>query len=307
MLPPFSSLMFDDIKITCNETPMGLTLPNDREPFEHAGLTFVPTYSRTGEIQHWTTDCKNLRFKVTQSSTTVQNSLHKYAHGVNFTDFSFTEVCKTVNELSDFLEWDSSQIEVKKLAFGVNITSTVEEWRKFEEHKGTPFYPMRHKNRVYGAKCYHADYAIKGYNKTTETQIHYSSKLDDVIQRYEIEIGRMRSITNRKKAIPIYTLADMKEPCLAAELSLYYLDILKSITWKMGIDISEKLEISPMELAIVKAMPNEDFRSYIKTYHPETYKKYRKMVKKAAGVLNGSQKDEFMHQVGGKLNELLNS
>ena len=112
----------DNIKLslTCH---ISEDILNARDVFIYHDLVFIPGYNSTGEIYKYTSQIKNLRITYFPASTIwhVENSIHKFADGGNYTDFGLKKLATAIEELSEILKLHISQATIKKLECGCNI------------------------------------------------------------------------------------------------------------------------------------------------------------------------------------------
>lgn len=200
--------MIDGVKFKCENIEAGSWQNN---PLLDFGL-YVS--DRTGEIlkQRKEAEYKHLRFIETpnkdgETTRLVVGSLHKHsnADGNNYNDFSFDQLCNTLNDLSIDFDIKLDKAQIQTLEIGVNIELDYSPEIIFKTavcHKGKPFDSIDKKSRKFGVICDRTDYAIKLYDKGLQSGIKGKH-----ILRYEIKLHRSRPL----EPYNIRTLADLQD------------------------------------------------------------------------------------------------
>lgn len=201
--------MIDGVKSLCNGLNVGLWQNNPLLNFN------LSVSEQTGELftHRKEAKSKSLRFTALKSEKSndytclINGSLHKYnnADGTNYNDFSFSQLCDTINSLELNYSIDAKTTNIQRLEVGVNIEldySPEVILKNIICHKGKPFESINCRNRKMGVICEHTDYSIKIYNKSLQSGI-----TDKHILRYEVKLNRSRTLEPYK----IETLADLKD------------------------------------------------------------------------------------------------
>lgn len=183
-------------------------------------VTLVPIpCPRTGEIIKYQGIFKNLRFTLKAGKLNIENSLHKFYKGNNYSDYSFSELMKTVNQIEKFTTIKAKELNIKKLEFALNIITDKPAYQylpMFSDFKHKEYDKMKSNAFWYGIKYVFTEYTLKIYDKSEMVKRTESINLNQNILRFEIQYTRNRRLPS------INTLADLinkeKIECLFEEL-----------------------------------------------------------------------------------------
>src|ERR1035437_9095705 len=143
----------DNIKLslTCH---ISEDILNARDVFIYYDLVFIPGYNTAGEIYKYTSTIRNLRITYFPASTIwyVENSLHKFIDGCNYTDFSLSKLKLAIEELSENLDLNILEARIKKIECGCNISVPDADaaCMRLESYKGKQFQPQWYNGKAYG-------------------------------------------------------------------------------------------------------------------------------------------------------------
>lgn len=188
--------------------------------FEWLGAWFNPAYHKKGKgvVKWYEGEVRGLSVYVHPDKIRLNNSLHKFSKGNNYSDFSFSEMKKAIDELCSLTEVPAHNWRILKLEFGLNIHTRISAKEYLDcilSHKGREFEKMKDNHIYYGKKCYKSEYAMKIYDKSFQVWLAEKIELDDNILRIEM-------CYNRKRKLPkgVETLADLQnEACIKALFS----------------------------------------------------------------------------------------
>ena len=195
--------------ITCVADVTGVRKSLTEENYLRIGkLTLIPIpCPKTGEIIKHQTIIKNLLFTFKENHLIVSNSLHKFFKGNNYSNFSYSELIKSIEKVEGLTGICSRQFEIKKMEFAVNITTEKpphQYFPMFSDFKGREFDKMRSKAFWYGVKYHFTEYALKVYDKSEMVKRTERIAMNQNLLRFEIEYKKSRIIPHVK------TLSDLK-------------------------------------------------------------------------------------------------
>ncbi len=175
------------------------------KPFERFGLIFQPHYNYTGKyVYHWASLENELVIKIWKNGRMIiQNSLHKFFIGNNFTNFTRQEVKLAVEKIENILQLPATKFKIINLECAVNFTTELPFHLMFNSFKMNPFDNMRKDKTVFGKKCYLNDYTVKGYNKFLEVNLNPNSDeleksiVPKFLKRFEVDFKRMRAFSGK--------------------------------------------------------------------------------------------------------------
>lgn len=279
-----------------------------RETFLYRGLRFVPTFSRELDgVKQFDAYINNLlvRIKPYKNEYLIQNSLHKYYHGSNSGDYTLSQVEETLEQLSEILGERVREGRIRKLEAGLNITLDDADapCLSLERLRSNTFQPMQQRGKVYGAKCYFSQYAVKGYNKTKEVKLHNKTTLNNNVFRWEVSYTHMASLHNLKVPVPVEKAGDLVN---LEKVQYLFNDVLTKYrdTQKRVVPSVAGLELPT--LTALARMQDPTIREAVKAGNRHTYlndrRKYLRLMEAAAGTT-----DKVYEQLQQKAALLLNS
>jgi len=298
--------MIDNITI-CIDEKMTLKLPDDNRVFEYRGLNFIPRFSSSGEIFQWDATLKNLRIKIRPSSNQVIicNSLHKYAHGSNYTDYSLTELRDTIEELSDILNINMFHGDIKKIEYGCNILVPDANlpWQRLISYKNKFYQQQLYKGQPYGASSYSTNYVLKAYNKAKQVKAVDGLVIPDNLFRWEVKAASMAALHKRKVPIPVekveHLLNVQNAQSLADDAVKKYRDSIKNCLPNFDLR-------SLREMTAYARMSDKKVSDFIQLNHTDTYNMDRKLFREVMNDAAATEDNvgELMEQ---KFKELIYS
>lgn len=238
-------------------------------PFEYCDVLYDPEY-RKGELFRFKGRLKNLIVLVYPDRVVLKNSIHKYWHGNNYSDFTTSEFIDAINEICSLTGLNWWESHVKSIEYGCNLydIDTNGIINSFKAYKRKDYYPMVYSGKKYGIKAEMQEFSIKGYDKTFEVKHHDKITLPQSIFRWECCVKKPVYFKNRK--IPISTVRDLID--LSVLETLVY-DLVDKFTKSIRIP-SVNLSGMPVSDKKILAYMNDDIiRTNIKVSHPDTYKK----------------------------------
>lgn len=157
-----------------------------------------------------THEFKNLSIKLSNKTSTIQNSIHRFYNEFvgneelgNSNDFTYSNLCNALGYIEDFLECDLSEIELgQSLEYGFNLECPFDvsdfvnnECRLYKYKTHTRYEPYEYK------EFRDSQYLIKVYNKGRQYRRSYP------LLRIELKFLDKRTFNHK---LGIYTLKDLK-------------------------------------------------------------------------------------------------
>ena len=296
----------DNIKLslTCHISEEILDV---RDIFIYHDLLFIPGYNTAGEIYKYTSTIRNLRITYFPASTLwyIENSLHKFIDGCNYTDISLSKLKLAIEELSENLDLNILEARIKKIECGCNIfvPDADAACMRLESYKGKQFQPQWYNGKAYGGSSYFNNYVIKGYNKTIQVKALDGITIPNNLFRWEVKYKSMNALYDRRIPIAIENVKDLlnidKMQMLCTDVVSKYRDSIKN--YKPSIDSL------PLKQATAFARMADPFVSeHLHANHRDTYnidrRIYRKLMKETA-----AEEDEIATLLENKFNYLLNN
>lgn len=124
----------------------------------------------------------------------LKGSLHKYytgryiTEGYNHSDFSYSNICEAIHQISNVMNVTPSQIILHQLEFGLNIQTKENPSFVIEQilsHKGMPFEQRQYRGKGKLIRFDRERYSVKIYNKGLQYDLSQN------ILRVEIKINKM--------------------------------------------------------------------------------------------------------------------
>lgn len=160
-------------------------------------------------------------------SCSITGSLHKFKNknGMNWNDFTFSELCRTLDNLSTNFNIQLDTTFIHSIEIGVNMELDFNPYIILKSvicHKGKAFNYLDKKDKRLGLICEHTDYAIKLYDKGHQSKI---SERNKYVLRFEVKLHRHRLLN----PYDIATLNDLKSAEKVAPLISLLLERLDEI------------------------------------------------------------------------------
>jgi len=247
----------------------------NREPYDSRGIIFTPTY-RHGELKGYRGELNNLLICVYPNERiALHNSVHKYWHRNNHSDFYACEARDAIKSISDATGVDWMTATVKKLEYGCNIlTNPLQAVDSLRSYKTKNFQPMTKNGLIYGASCEYSEYGLKGYNKTVEVGYTEKIKIGKPIFRWEIFIKKIRTL-EKVVTVPLSVEELIKKETLRKLAD----DAIAKYKATLRMQQINLHKLSVHEQLVYAAMQIEPIRNNLKQHHRETFKKHKRLYK----------------------------
>lgn len=212
----------------------------------------------------------------------LSGSLHKHHQGgTNFNDFTFFDVCTTINQICDLLKLTPEQFIISHIEYGVNITPTHSAndiLNAIVALKGKCYEIREYNGTGYMKRFCLSQYDVKIYDKSKQ----YS--LTNNVLRFELKVFKMQYLG--KKGIHLKTFTDLLNPDT-------YLQLFKTIAktvdniYMFDYRITLKAINHTRERLILTECINTNYwKKYRNTHSAKGYtkkvKRFRDLVKKYA-------------------------
>ncbi len=225
---------------------------NDRNFVSIGEIELFPDRNkRNGEIVQYQTKVQNLLFTLNGTRLRVSNSLHKFQKGNNYSDFRFSEIQSSINQIVKLTGVKADDFEIKKLEFSLNInvqTPPKDYLSYFSNFKRKEYDKMRAGVCWYGNKYILSEYALKIYDKTECTKRQDRITLPDNLLRFELQYLKSRKIP----AVRVLSDLRIKENYYA--LFDEFIDKIKNISCMMEPNVS-KLKSRDREIYFASRHP----------------------------------------------------
>ncbi len=279
--------------------------PNKEDCFSMSDLEFKPSYSTKGLFIGHIASFQNLNIKIFGGKIIISNSLHKFYHGNNYSDFSHSEIVNAIEVIENKFGISSDKFKLKHLEFGINIQSEYDVWQEMTMYISTGFDFMKHHKRKYGKKCILTEYNLKVYDKTFVAKLDYNSYYNapNNIKRFEIQYKKMRCI----KKIATH-LSDLKNKEVLENLSIQFLNCFKKVITFPNYNYHS---LSPRRRELVFAGQNPKFWDIERDINKNTYKSKRAQFNKTVNFLNDKLEinhyRDILKKLTNKINHLINN
>lgn len=220
----------------------------------------------------------------------IKNSWHAWHQGNNAGRFTFKNVRDALIELDDRLGISCKQMEVNKLAWGINMIDEKSIWRKAKSHRGKDMIPMVdfRNGKEYGRRLIRSEYNVKFYDKTYQTKRKNRIEIGAPITRIEVEGKSKRFIRN---ALSVFTTNDIttKSEIIKTNLMQTVQDI-EFDQWDLS-------RLSTSEMKLVSVMSNSTYREAYKRNSPNSYRKDRLRYRNLIDQYQGQFKEDITRQI----------
>lgn len=240
------------------------------------GNEFIPCpyfdiKTRRTKAKYYRYEHGNLILTLYPGEIKLKNSLHKFLHGNNFSDFTISDFVEAVDIISDCTSFDWWQSKVSKLEYGVNIQMDSSfDYRRMNSYKTKDYIDMEWRGTIYGAKCIFDEYNIKLYNKTLEVLMHTGEIINTNLYRWEVGVTKLRSLTGRTNSpVPIRSLRDIIDPNIT---QLLYSDLIAKFqksTFDHDYSFLERQK--PNVIRSCAVVFNKHVASIMKGHHPRSF------------------------------------
>lgn len=244
------------------------TLPDGRKKV--GDILFFPIYdARIGGVIQWDTYLKNLKMYLKNDKLYISNSIHKYAFGNNYSDFSYSDIVKVLKSIEEQLVLSFKSFKIQKLEFGLNIFPEQQPLELIHQLKSFGFREldtMRDISFGYGKKARLFDYEFKAYDKREQVR-----RMDRV--QLGKEIFRLEKVYKNSRIVKgVSCLDDLYK---AESFAILFNDFIKTVNqleFKTNLRLSEaKLK----ERLLLFAGLEPDFWKADKLLNKENAKKRR--------------------------------
>jgi len=234
------------------------------------------------DIKYYSVNWKGLFVKVMNDYIIIQNSLHKFYHGNNYTDYTYSDLKDTIAILCTEFEVDPSLFIIKKIEIGINIPFEHHNLltNNFTDIKNTEFIPMLHGGRKYGKKNSKSQFDVKVYDKTLQVKLKDGVDIDKDVLRFEIVIKNMNFLYKRANQIPLYTLKDFEDINLLLKLGELLTETYRNISKITVVIAPDTPPNIKKEIYLLTSDKREAFLNDLRLNNPETLKKFRDSIKK---------------------------
>lgn len=245
---------------------------------------------------------KNLLFKLSERNLRINNSIHKFHSGENYSDLSLSKLKTAIKEIEYLTCTNSENIKIHTCELALNI-ETEQPAREYLQLFSLCNYEKAREmidgTSVYGIKYYFTEYNIKIYDKSMHYSLMYSKKLKGNILRFEIEYKKSRRL------YALSTLADLSDKCKIKDAFDDYFKILQNLSCVQSSDL--KL-LDSKEMTLYFAGRDSNYWKAEKQRDKEAVRYRRKMYKQI--IKKANEKDlmpQFLHCLKLKLQHLLNN
>ncbi|TLX24044.1 hypothetical protein FE904_18310 [Chryseobacterium indologenes] len=196
--------MYDNFKVEYSQKFILKDIVSS-EPFDAFGYKFHPQCNPSGKYLYHRTSIENeLMIKIWKDGRmTIENSLHKFWKGNNYSDFILSEIRQSIEKIEDVLHLPSEGFILRSLETAINFETLLPFHLLLSSYRKNPFDLLRSSKTIYGKKCYMTDYNLKGYNKFLEVSLNSHSTFEDRLNvtknlnRFEIDYKRMRGLNSK--------------------------------------------------------------------------------------------------------------
>jgi hypothetical protein len=139
----------------------------------------------------------NLLFTLANQTLRINNSLHKFIAGENYTDFSASQLKTAVEKIEELTGMASEKMLLHTCELALNIETELpanEYLDKFSMYRFKEFDKMRDGSVIYGIKCILSEYSIKIYDKTLQVKLQSGKVIDRNIMRFEVQYQKSRRL-----------------------------------------------------------------------------------------------------------------
>ena len=113
--------MIDCIKIQLISFLLARELAGKTKSTVVCGLKFDPVFN-DGVVRSWKSKLRNLQLVIYGDKLTITNSIHKYYHGNNYSDFTAEQLKQSFSDLATRLSLNIMEARVLKVEYGCNVS-----------------------------------------------------------------------------------------------------------------------------------------------------------------------------------------
>lgn len=259
-------IVLDNLTLVKNQTHNKVFFV-DRETINYRDVLYKPKISDFNEVTRYEASVRNLKIYVYPDRIKLVNSIHKFWHGWNCTDFFICEIAEAIEAVSDITGVSWMDSTVKKLEWGVNVKLDPKPIiNSFLSYKFKPFFAMVDKGDMYGVFCEYDEYLLKAYDKQYESWKNGSVRTEPLLRW---EIGAKEKYLNRMLGVPpvLNTVTEMSN---LRKLADHSVNLFRSSIRNKTMNLHK---LSVTQKKIIAAMRNDEIREDMKIHNPDSYKK----------------------------------
>lgn len=179
---------------------------------------FLKVDASTGEVIREEAVYKNLSMTYYPSGRLIlKGSIHKsFNNGFNHNDFTYNDLNRHLNELSEFFGFDLFKCELRNVEYGVNIIPPIPSRKIIDGllfFRTTEFKDLDYQGKGICRKAEFQRYQIKCYDKKAQ-YLRKGLTLEAEILRFEIHVSKMDYL----KMTNIVRIEDLLQPSNLKEL-----------------------------------------------------------------------------------------
>lgn len=263
--------MLDNVTLMLQAKPPQDVVKANGKPFEFRNNIYTPKY-KYGGLCAYETNIKNMRLYMNADAVYLSNSLHKFYHGNNYSDFHVSEIWAAVEAISDVTGYDWNNGIIKKLEYGCNVSdfdTGIND--KLQSYHGKEYLPIAKNGKPYGKVCEFQQYKIKGYNKQFQVLEVDRQKIDTPLFRWEI----LAKNSNYLQRILSTEYLTMEKLLQMQNINLLAQDAKEKFAASIKADalFLDGLNIEQAKMIAVMKVP--EIREYLRHNNKRTFEKYR--------------------------------
>jgi hypothetical protein len=245
---------------------------------------------------------RDLMFTLSDQTLRINNSLHKFFAGENYSDFTFKHLEYAINEIESLTQIQSNNIKIHTCELALNIETELpgkDYLRMFGLCNFQKASNMMSGKTLYGIKYVFTEYSIKIYDKTEHYKLVYSKQLTKNILRFEIEYKKSRRLYG------LNSLSDILDKMKIESAFNDYFNILKKLKC---VQSNNGGLLDRNEMALYYAGKNQDYWNSERLRGKESFKYLKKLYAVAVNKANETDlMPTFLKLLEDKYETLLNS
>jgi hypothetical protein len=268
-------------------------------PVVYLGQRYLPKFNSEGEVTFYYTYIRNLYIQWYRGKVVFSNSIHKFWHGWNHSDYDHKEVLMSIELLCEMTGVDWWTASVGKLEWGVNLVKqAMEVVNSMQRYKFKEFLCMEAGGQRYGNKCKMTDYFLKMYDKQFDTWYEIKQSIEPTL-RWEVG-GNSKYLTKLLGFNPIVN--EILTPKSMRIMADHSVELLRTCIRKGKRNLHK---LTATQKKIVASMEDNEIREHLKIHNPDTYrndwKTYQRIMQDPEVCLS----DFTDQEVAEKFNQLL--
>lgn len=281
----------DTIKIKKRLDEIPIDFINQNTEVQWQGLQ----WDRKAKFKYQTS-IKNLRVTLYYKELSIENSLHKFYHGNNYSIYTYKQMCESIKQLDEYFDFSIYDAEIVKYTPGLVVEATPENsYHTWIDYKAKEMLPMldSKKGKVYGSFFTTGLIKVKGYNKTYETnkRLPRAERLEESLFRLEAEI--YAKYAAKTYGIPIHNLADLMDYNNYCKT----LDVLLTLYDRIKKNLLDYAKLSCDQYRIIGLFYNKIVYDNYKLYHTHSCKKDRAKFNSIMKNKSYQKKDEVREEI----------